>query len=38
MRSRGEETERAVDIDASSTDVDHLIGAEEQFPLAMARQ
>ena len=27
-----------IDIDAAAKDVDHLIGAEERFHLAMARQ
>ena len=27
-----------IDIDAAAADVDHLIGAEERFQLAMARQ
>jgi hypothetical protein len=27
-----------IDIDAAARDVDHVIGAEERFQLAMARQ
>jgi arylsulfatase len=27
-----------IDIDAAATDVDHMIGAEERFQLAVARQ
>jgi hypothetical protein len=27
-----------IDIDAAAKDVDHMIGAEERFQLAMARQ
>lgn len=27
-----------IDIDAAARDVDHLVGAEERFELAMARQ
>ena len=27
-----------IDIDAAAKDVDHMIGAEERFNLAMARQ
>ena len=29
---------RGVDIDAAAKDIDHMIGAEERFMVAMARQ